>query len=137
MLNLLFIANGSSTLPTRIKIIVGTWRDYQISSPTSAYLLSHDSLQTISFHEREPLQNKVWTPMYERDLLMADIGQDNSMQGQKVIKLKFGGKKMPHKRRTFNGSGASDNQYFLYLQTDQPLNPPVCYYGYRYVFTDV
>lgn len=75
--------------------------------------------------------------MYEKDILMADIGQDNSLQGQKLLKLKFGGKTLPHKRRTFNGSGASDNQYFLYLQTDQPINPPVCYYGYRYVFTDV
>lgn len=136
-LNLLFLANGSSTLITRIKIIVGAWRDYQISSPTSATLLSYDSLQQVSFHERGPLQNKIWTPMYERDIMLADIGQDNSLQGQKLLKLKFGGKTLPHKRRTFNGSGASDNQYFLYLQTDQAVNQPVCYYGYRYVFTDV
>lgn len=136
-LNLLFIANGSSTLITRVKIIVGTWRDYQVSSPTSAILLSNDSLQQISFNVREDLQNKEWTPMYQRDIMLANNGEDNFYPAQKLIKLSFTGKKLPHKKRTFNSGGLADNQYFLYLQTDQAVNPPVCYYGYRYTYTDV
>lgn len=136
-IRLLIIAGGASTSQTRLKVLIGTWRDYQINTPLSTTLLNNTSVQSISLYNREPLQNKEWTPMFDKDYLMASLNQSNTFPEQKIVDLKFSGKRLPHKLRTFNSSGVAANQYFIYLQTDQPLEPPLIYYQWRYTYTDV
>lgn len=136
-IQLLIIAGGGSTGQTRLKVLIGSWRDYQISSPTSTTLLNNTSVQSITLYNREPLQNKEWTPMFDKDYFLASNTQSNTFPEQRLIDLKFSGKRLPHKLRTFNSSGNSNNQYFLYVQTDQLLDPPAIYYQWRYTYTDV
>lgn len=130
--NTLNIING-------IRVIVGMWNDYQVSSPSVVNILANASTMfDISPYVREVLQSRRWTPMYDKSFLMNNAN-DMYWPCFKYMNLKFSGKKLPKKRVAFQtGASVPDHSYFVLLISNNASGtaPGVVIYS-RLTYTDV
>lgn len=109
--------NPANTISnSTVRIIVGCWKDFQLTSPNVARILTNITVATTSPLLRTYLQSKSWIPMYDRTFLI-----NNSLDGVagKLIKCNFSGKRLPMKRTQYNGSNVPDHCYFYLIINEQ------------------
>lgn len=137
-INTILQVNSASTTVNRIKVLVGCWRDYQTSTPdVTSFYQYPSSVVAYSPYLREPLQNKEWIPMYDRNIMLAASGRDNKYTSEIVLSLSFSGKKLPKKLKTVNGAGFAKWQYFIMFFGTDVVNPALAVWNSRLTFTDV
>lgn len=75
--------------------------------------------------------------MYDSYVILGIVGADYSHSSQKQKMVRFYGKRLPKKLKTFNAAGDQNWQYFIMLVSDNPVNQPAIYIESRLTFTDV
>lgn len=134
-----FQALNAFDVVTGVRLIVGMWNDYQVSSPSTVNILANASTMfDISPYQREVLQSRRWTPMYDRHFLMSK-NTDDYYPSFKYVNLKFSGKKLPKKRVAFQAGGSvPDHSYFVLIMSNNASGTPpgVVIYS-RLTYTDV
>lgn len=137
-MNIHVVGDLSATDTPWFKILVGQWHDFQHSSPDITMLYDAATGGFInSFHKREALQSKKWVPMYEKNFWVGHGSIDGVRPAEMRLSLKFSGKRLPHKKKTFNSAGLSDWQTFIMFITDNAVNAPFYYIQERVTYTDV
>lgn len=133
----LYITSAATDIAI-VRIIIGVWHDYQSTSPTLTKILeSPTSGYQVSPLNRETLQAKRWTPMYDR--LVTLMPRADSGTRLKMLRMNFAGKKLPHKKVSYStASGAPNNVIFMFVLSGEVIAPfPVHICSWRYTFTDV
>lgn len=136
------ISHPSQTeIDTHWRIIVGCWKDYTVTVPVIASLLSVTGNPDCSLLARLPLQQRKWIPMMDKRIMTtkAVLGND-VMHSTRYFDWKFSGKRLPMKRQTYTSANDPQNVYFLFLVNDSldaPTQRPFVEFNSRFTWTDV
>lgn len=121
------------------RVIVGVWHDYQTSSPTPSELLEQTSDPNISPLRRLTLQEKKWTPLFDKRIIMQNgsLATGDFPSVMKWMKIRFSGKRLAKKHLTYSSSSIPNEGHFIFI-TNININvglPGVAVYT-RVTYTD-
>lgn len=128
---------GGTTTNQTNRLIIGCWNEYfPDPTPTASELLVFNQSAITALYNRDTLSRRGWTPMYDRVFhLNTDV---DAGVLEKAINLKFYGKRLPHKRKTFSASGTPDSVYFwMFINDDVGASANSYIVDYRMTYTDV
>lgn len=131
--------NSLVSLPYRITVLVGAFRDYQIVTPDiNTFYQYPTSVVAYSPFLREPLQNKEWIPMFQKTYYLARNSSSNTYPEEITRTIKFSGKRLPKKLKTYNAAGFVNWVYFMMIFTSDVVpTAPIHVTNWRLTYTDV
>lgn len=141
-MRLLFLNNSTEQL-VYWRVIVGCWKDYSVTSPSTTNILEAPTNQTLSPYYRLALQQRKWTPMYDKTFELNNSTAATSGSDVrsiiKILKLSFSGKRLPMKRIAYNAGSIPDHCYFVLMINSfaGAGNQPSAQGYARMTFTDV
>lgn len=131
--------NGAGAPIVYWRVVVGVWHDYTSTAPSTTAMFQNPTSQTLTMYNRIPLQQKEWTPMYDRTF--QTYNNTTGYQGLpvKVLKLNFRGKRLPNKKATYTSSSIVQDAYFILVFNSfvGVSSYPYAEGDYRITYTDV